>query len=145
LILTSLAILWNSAPEAATTGPEGFTLLLGYGTLTYSKVSGIIRPFRWTQQNELAPNRLLAPVCYNISPGFGFGSLLQGDNQGAQVGILADVTAFASVGILSLAALSGHIPLSQAAGVICLGAYTFARVYGIVRAIRFHNHDRTVS
>ncbi len=132
----------NLDADGPLAGPAILSLFAGYGAYGVSRVYGAVRPVSYANDAGIDRNNLFSPVFYNQVPGFGAGSYIQGDQWGGSVGTILDFTAFVLVGVLSGAALGGEIAVSQAAGVGALAGFAAARIWGVVRPIRYR--DETI-
>lgn len=135
--------LWglNQFPGEDEGGEYALSLLAGYGFLAASRVAGIIAPILVTVREGADRTSLLVPVFYNMLPGFGLGSLLQGDHWGANWLAALDAVAFGAVGALSFAALGGFETATAVFGITAMTAYATGRVFGVVRPVVFARSD----
>jgi hypothetical protein len=126
-------------PDPDEGGLAALSLLAGYGVLAVGKTVGVLGPIIHARDHGVDPDALFPPIFYNSLLGFGVGSLLQGDREGATLVALFDGVALFSVGVLSFAALAGGEIVSGVAGMTAIGSYFTARTLGVIRPIRYRN------
>jgi hypothetical protein len=129
----------NRYPDPDEGALAALSLLAGYGVFVTGKVLGAAGPIAHAVREGVDHEAAFPPVFYNLFPGFGAGSALQGDVDGAVLIAALDGAAMVSLGVLSFAALAGVEVVSGIAGVLVASSYLTARVLGIIRPVRFRD------
>jgi hypothetical protein len=112
-------------------------LLGGYGVYAGSRIAGFTFPFLAAFKYGHDPARLTVPVFYNLLPGFGLGSYLQGDLKTARLLRVLDIAASGALGVLSGFALSGEDIPAAAAAIVFIGLVGTSKVGGVVLPQRY--------
>ena len=126
-----------SGEEEASIGD--LLLLAGFGVYAGSRILGLTAPFFAAFKQEQDPQRLMAPVFYNIVPGFGLGSRLQGDMKSARLLRILDLAALGALGALSGFALNGDEIPTAASAIVFLGLFSTSKIGGVILPYRYRD------